>query len=110
MMSDISITTTVAQLPNVQGVAGAQLAHPEAQQAFAAQMAHQALKDQHQQVQKVEKQEASDAIKDDEEQRRGGREETNRRKRQAQPETPEEADSGPASSSPWLGHLINKKV
>ena len=109
MMSDINITTVVAQLPNLQGVAGAQLAHPEAQQVFAAQMAQQALKDQTHQVQKVEKEEGSEAVKDEQEKRRGAEQQLSPRKKkalQAAPEEPEAAQAG----SPWLGHLINKQV
>ncbi|WP_243359301.1 hypothetical protein [Fundidesulfovibrio terrae] len=109
-MSDINIATVVAQLPNLQGVAGAQLAHPEAQQVFAAQMAQQALKDQGHQVQKVEKEEGSEAVKDEKEKRRGAEQEPHPRKRQAQQAAPEEPESPAQPGSPWLGHLINKQV
>jgi hypothetical protein len=110
MMSDLNITTTIAQLPNLQGVAGAQLAHPEAQQVFAAQLAQESLKEQMHQVQKVEKQEGSEAVKDEKEGHGGAEQHMHQHNRQAQKETPEDGDSAPASASPWLGHLINKKV
>ncbi|MBI4803939.1 MAG: hypothetical protein HY795_01750 [Desulfovibrio sp.] len=108
-MSDINITTTIAQLPNLQGVAGAQLAHPEAQQVFAAQLAQESLKEQMHQVQKVDKQEGSEAVKDEKE-GRGGEQHMHQRNRQAKKDAPEDGDSAPPSASPWLGHLINKKV
>ena len=108
MMSDINITTTIAQLPNLQGVAGAQLAQPEAQQILAAQLAQEALKEQMHKVQKVDKEEGSEAVKDDEERRRGGQG-LQHRKRQAKPDA-DEPETPPALASPWLGHLINKKV
>lgn len=109
MMADINLTTTIAQLPNLQTVAGAQLAHPEAQQVFAAQLAQQALKDQTHQVQKVEKEEGSEAVKDEKEKRRAPGQELQPRKRQAKAEAPEEP-AAEASASPWLGHLVNRKV
>jgi hypothetical protein len=109
MMSDINIATVVSQLPNIQGVAGAQLAHPEAQQVMAAQLAQQALKEQVNQVQKVEKQEASEAVKDEEKRRRGGGQDLRHRKRQAMPQSENETEVQPAAS-PWLGHLLNRKV
>jgi len=108
-MSDLNITTTIAQLPNLQGLAGAQLAHPEAQQVFAAQLAQESLKEQMHQVQKVEKQEGSEAVKDEKE-GRGREQQMHQHNRQSKKETPEDVDSAPASASPWLGHLINKKV
>lgn len=109
MMSDINITTSIAQMPNVQGVAGAQLAHPEAQQVLAAQLAHQVLKDQTHQVQKVEKQEASEAVKDEKEGGHGGQDQ-HLRKRQAKSPAPDESETPAEASSPWIGHLINRKV
>lgn len=110
MMSDINITTSIAQMPNLQNVAGAQAAHPEAQQIFAAQMAQQTLKEEAQQVQKVEKQEGSDAIKDEDEQQAGRRRrEAAMLGRKAKKREPEEEEQ-PATSSPWLGHLVNRKV
>ncbi len=109
MMSDLNITTVIAQMPNVQGQAAAQLAHPEVQQVFAAQMAQQALKQQSEQVQKIEPQEASQAVQDEDEQQRSAR---NRHQhpgeRKHREDAPEETE--PASSSPWLGHLLNMKV
>lgn len=109
MMSDLNITTVIAQMPNVQGQAAAQLAHPEVQQVFAAQLAQQALKQQSEQVQKIEPQEASQAVQDEDEQERSARNrhhpgERKRREGEAEEETE------PASSSPWLGHLLNMKV
>ena len=110
MMAEIDFITSIAQLPNLQGLAGAAQAQPEAQQIFAAQMAQEALKEQTHQVQKVEKDEGSEAIKDDQERRRGADQELQHRKREAKPDASEESDNPPASASPWLGHLINKKV
>ncbi|GFK92549.1 hypothetical protein NNJEOMEG_00374 [Fundidesulfovibrio magnetotacticus] len=109
-MSDINIVTTVAQLPNLQGLAGAQLAHPEAQQVFAAQMTQQMLKDQHDQVQKVDKQEGSDAVDEDKEGRQEARRQASGRRNAPHHQPEPEPEAQPASSSPWLGHLINRKV
>jgi hypothetical protein len=110
MMSDINITTSVVQLPNIQGMAGAQLAYPEVQQAMAAQLAQQALKEKDFQVQKVEKQDASEAVKDEKRKGRGGSNDQRRRTRQAAPEQEAQADDQPGAASPWLGHLVNRKV
>lgn len=110
MMSDINIATSIAQLPNLQGIAGAQQAHPEAQQIFAAQLAQEALKNQHDQVQKVEKQEGSEAVKDDRDNKRGEEHELRQRKRHAHQEADPEEEDPAISSSPWLGHLVNRKV
>ncbi|MFP5223488.1 MAG: hypothetical protein ACLGSA_14450 [Acidobacteriota bacterium] len=110
MMSDINIATSIAQLPNLQGIAGAQQAHPEAQQIFAAQMAQQALKEQQHQVQKVDKQEGSEAVKEDRDNKRGEEHELRQRKRHARQDAEPEEEAPAPSSSPWLGHLVNRKV
>lgn len=107
MMSDINITTMVAQLPYMQDVAHTQLTGPQAQQVFAAQMAQQALRAQNQQVQKVEAKQGSQAVSDE-----------GNRKKQPPPkalahrrvEAEEEPDAPASNASPWLGHLLNKKV
>ena len=106
-MTDINITTVVAQLPYMQDVAHTQLSAPQAQQVFAAQMAQQALRAQNSQVQKVEAQHGSEAIKD-EEQRKRQQGHRPPHKRQAAPE--EEPEIMASNASPWLGHLLNKKV
>ena len=109
MMTDINITTSIAQIPNLQNVAGAQTAHPEAQQLLAAQIAQQSLKDEAKQVKKVEKQEGSAAIKDEEEQR-GGQQHHESASRERRHSEDAGEDAPPASPSPWLGHLVNRKV
>lgn len=110
-MGDIHITTSIAQMPNVQGLAGAQLTHPEAQQVFAAQMAQQALKEQMQQVQKTEKDAGSTAIKADEERRHGQEHHPGRDDKKHRGSGQEDGkESAGASGSPWLGHLINRKI
>jgi len=108
MMSDLNITTTIAQLPNIQGMAAAQIAHPEVQQVFAAQLAQQAVKEQHQQVQKVDRQEGSDAVKEEKEGRQDPGHHPGKRKAAAQKEP--EPEEQPASASPWIGHLVDRKV
>jgi len=111
MMADINITTSIAQLPHLQAMAGAQLAHPEVQQVFAQQMAQEALKQRMQQVQKVERQEQGEGIKADQDGRRGseGGHTPGRRGRHAREEAREEEPMS-ASASPWVGHLVNRKV
>jgi len=106
MMSDLNITAPIAQMPNLQGMAAAQLAHPEVQQVFAQQMALQLQKDQHQQVQKVEKQEAAVQVKDEDDSRQSGRQHQRSGRQHAQ----EEREERTPSPSPWVGHLLDRKV
>jgi hypothetical protein len=110
-MADINLTAPIAQMPNLQGVAGAQAAHPEAQRIFAAELAQQALKEQQKQVQKVEREEEPEAVKRDSERRQGEEPGPHQRKRQAKGGQDEEETGPPnAASAPWVGNLLNKKV
>lgn len=110
-MGDINLTAPIAQMPNLQSVAGAQVAHPEAQRIFAAELAQQALKEQQHQVQKVEREEEPEAVKRDKERRQGQEPGSQQRKRQAKgQEDEEEAGAPSAASAPWVGNLLNKKV
>jgi hypothetical protein len=104
-MSDINMLAPIVQMPNLQGMAAAQLAHPEVQQVFAQQMAQELQKEQNQQVQKVDKQEQAVSVKDDETHNspQGQHQQQRRQSRQEQ-------DEPVASGSPWIGHLLNKKV
>lgn len=106
-MTNINITTVVAQLPYMQDVAHMQLTSPQMQQVFAAQMAQQAMRAKNEQVQKIEAQHGSEAISDEEDRkRRQGR--PPQHKRHAAPE--DEPEVMASNASPWLGHLLNKKV
>lgn len=106
MMADINITAPIVQMPNLQGMAAAQLAHPEVQQVFAQQMALQIQKDQQHQVQKVEKQEPAVMVKDDD----GSSRQSAQQQQPRRQHHPAEGEDAPPSSSPWIGHLLDKKV
>ncbi|WP_243312226.1 hypothetical protein [Fundidesulfovibrio agrisoli] len=105
-MADINITAPIVQMPNLQGMAAAQLAHPEVQQVFAQQMALQIQKDQQHQVQKVEKQESAVMVKDEDSSRQSAQHQQQPRRQRH----PDEGEDAPPSSSPWIGHLLDKKV
>lgn len=107
-MTNLNITTLIAQLPYLSNVAHAEAVHPEVQQAATAQMAQQALKDQNEQVQKIDAQDGSEPISDEDERRRG-RGGQRRAQRRAAPPAQEEPVVV-SNASPWVGLLVNTKV
>jgi DNA-binding protein H-NS len=103
----IDLSTIFQVMPYAQNVAHAEVTHPAAQQATATELAKQHLKEEEQQVQKLEEQDAADAIKDQGGERR--QEGRHPGKRQAR-EHPTDEHTNPAHISAWTGNLIDAKI
>jgi hypothetical protein len=102
----IDLSTVLQVMPYAQNVAHAEVIHPGVQQATAAELALQRLREEGEQVPTVEEQDAADSIKDqDEERRRDGRQP---RKRQAR--NPAEEETTPTHVTPWTGNIIDAKI
>lgn len=102
----IDLTTIFQTMPYVQNVAHAELVQPEAALMASQAMARQALADQSKQPQRIEEQDATDAV-GDEHQRQAGEQQGRQRRRQPQPEAGETQAS---HASPFAGHLIDRKI
>ncbi|WP_459935039.1 hypothetical protein [Fundidesulfovibrio butyratiphilus] len=109
-MSDINITALIAQMPYVQTMANTHVLMPEAQQYFASHMAQQVFKQQQEQVQKAEKQDASQAVRNERESRQNSGSRQQAQGRRPAPKEIEEETPSDDAASPWIGHLVNKKV
>lgn len=81
--------------------------HPEATQAMARQMAEAVLRQESQQVQKLDDPELSAAIRDGE--GRGGTA-RERRQRREEETAEEDRETSPSSEGAFLGNLVNRKV
>ncbi len=80
---------------------------PEAQQAMARLTAEALLRQEAQQVQKLEDPELSPAVRD----REKGRENSPRDRRRRDGEPPEdEQETSPSSEGAFLGNLVNRKI
>ena len=80
--------------------------HPEASQNMTSQMTEAMLRQQSQQVQKLEDSDDSPAIRDDQKQRRGSPEQEQRRRKEEE----KEEDTSPLLEAPHLGLLLNCKI
>lgn len=109
-MSDINITALIAQMPYVQTMANTHVLMPEAQQYFASHMAQQVFKQQQEQVQKIEKQEEPHSVRKDKDNRQNPDARRQAQRRRAAPRQEEEETPPDGAASPWIGHLVNKKV
>jgi len=103
----IDLSTVLQVMPYAQNVAHAEVIHPGVQQATAAELALQRLREESEQVPKLEEQDAADSITDqDEERRREGRQP---RKRHAKPSA-EDEETAPTHITPWTGNIIDAKI
>lgn len=80
--------------------------HPEASQNMTRQMTEAMLRQESQQVQKLEDSDASPAIRDERKQRRGSQEQEQQRRRKEE----KEEDTQPLLEAPHLGLLLNCKI
>ncbi len=103
----IDLSTVLQVMPYAQNVAHAEVIHPGVQQATAAELALMRLREEGEQVPKVEEQDAAESITDqDEQRRRDGRQP---RKRQAR-HPAEEEETTPTHVTPWTGSIIDAKI
>ncbi|MEA4857324.1 MAG: hypothetical protein AAGU21_00715 [Solidesulfovibrio sp.] len=102
----IDLTTVFQTMPYVQNVAHAELVQPQAALAASQEMARQALADQAKQPQKIDQQDAMDAVKDDRERQAPGQHQP-RGRRRPQPE-PEQTQA--SNASPFAGHIVDRKI
>jgi len=103
----IDLSTIFQVMPYAQNVAHAEVIHPAVQQATATELAKQHMKEEEQQVQKLEEQDGADAINDQDEKRR--QEERHPGRRQAR-DMPTDEHTNPAHISPWTGNLVDAKI
>lgn len=82
--------------------------HPEASQNMTRQMTEAMLRQESQQVQKLEDSDASPVIRDEQQQRRGSPEQERRRRKEEKEE--QEDDASPLVEAPHLGLLLNCKI
>ena len=80
--------------------------HPEASQNMARQLTEAMLRQESQQVQKLEDSDSSPAIRDEERQRRGSAEQERQRRKSED----REEDSSPLLEAPHLGLLLKCKI
>lgn len=105
----IDLTTVFQAVPYVQNVAHAEQVNPEAQAMATQALAQQALAKEHEQTQRIEKQDGADSVRDDEQRKGGGHGRQRRRHAAANAETQEEMTQA-SNSTPFAGHIINMKV
>ena len=102
----IDLTTIFQAMPYVQNVAHAELVNPQAQLMASQTLAQQALAEQNKQTQRIEQQEATDAVRDEEKRDRSGQRRSRRDKRVAA----EAEETQASNSTPFAGHIINMKI
>ncbi|KUG28430.1 hypothetical protein ASZ90_001671 [hydrocarbon metagenome] len=103
----IDLSTLFQVMPYAQNVAHAEVIHPGVQQATAAELALQRLKEEEKQVPKLEEQDAAESVSEQDEERR--REKRHPHRRQARNPSGEE-ETAPARITPWTGNIIDAKI
>ncbi len=103
----MSINLVFMQIPLVGEISGAMQGHPEAQQTVAREHAQETLKNEQSQVQKLERQDASQEVQPDGKQA-GGQHHGGGRGRQRK--RPPEESPPDTKESPWAGNIVNRRV
>jgi len=92
--------------PLLAKVANAEQNAPLAQAQFSAELAREAQKRVMEQVEKVQKDEEAEPVRDERNRDRRGRQHASSQRRQHEPEPEDE----PQTKTPWSGNIINVKI